>query len=77
MAALDAFSFAHERVRWCRQAIDPTFGGMQTTPIRADSLPARVGAADFIHIDGPPAVHGSVRLECLYLVTCKDDETLT
>jgi len=34
---------------------------------------------DFVHNDGPLAVYGtrSVRLECLYLATFKDDETLT
>jgi hypothetical protein len=49
---------------------------------KAALVPIRISAnflEDFVHIDGPPAVYGtrSVRLECLYFVTCKDDETLT
>jgi hypothetical protein len=34
---------------------------------------------DFVHIDGPLAVYGTrrVRLECLYLATFKNNETLT
>jgi hypothetical protein len=57
--------------------ISPQKGSIQITPLVPTEFSANSQRISS-HIDGPLAVYGtpSVRLECLYLATFNDDETL-